>query len=71
MEVSGFNRYEITGEGVHDWLDGIMCSRVPRKPGRVGLTYFLNDDGNVKGEATLANLPGPRLVWLGSGCRTA
>ena len=65
MEVSGFNRYEITGESVHDWLDTIMCSRVPRKPGRVGLTYFLNDDGNIKGEATLANL-GPDRVWYGS-----
>ncbi|MEO9876569.1 MAG: FAD-dependent oxidoreductase [Anderseniella sp.] len=65
MEVSGFNRYEINGEGVHDWLDTIMCTRVPRKPGRVGLTYFLNDDGNVKGEATLANLE-PNRVWYGS-----
>lgn len=65
MEVSGFNRYEITGEGVHDWLDSVMCSRVPRKPGKVGLTYFLNDDGNVKGEATLANLDDGR-VWYGS-----
>ncbi len=65
MEVSGFNRYEITGAGAHDWLDGIMCSRVPRKAGKVGLCYFLNEDGNVKGEATLANLPGGR-VWYGS-----
>ncbi|MEM9677385.1 MAG: FAD-dependent oxidoreductase, partial [Pseudomonadota bacterium] len=65
MEVSGFNRYEITGTGVHDWLDGVMCSRVPRKAGKVGLTYFLNHDGNVKGEATLANLDADR-VWYGS-----
>ena len=65
MEVSGFNRYEITGEGVHDWLDRIMCSRVPRKNGKVALTYFLNDDGNVKGEATIANLEEGR-VWYGS-----
>ena len=65
MEVSGFNRYEITGVGAHDWLDGIMCSRVPRKVGKVGLCYFLNEDGNVKGEATLANLSGGR-VWYGS-----
>lgn len=65
MEVSGFNRYEITGEGVHDWLDSLTCSRVPRAPGRVGLVYFLNHQGNVKGEATLANLPGGR-VWYGS-----
>jgi dimethylglycine dehydrogenase len=42
-----------------------MCSRVPRKPGRVGLTYFLNGEGNVKGEATLANLS-PDRVWYGS-----
>lgn len=65
MEVSGFNRFEITGEGIHDWLDGIMCSRVPRKVGKVGLVYFLNEHGNVKGEATLANLADGR-VWYGS-----
>ncbi|MGI9355919.1 MAG: GcvT family protein, partial [Rhizobiaceae bacterium] len=65
MEVSGFNRFEITGMGVHDWLDGIMCSRVPRRPGKVGLAYFLNHHGCVKGEATLANLDDGR-VWFGS-----
>ena len=65
MEVSGFNRFEITGDGVQDWLDGIMCSRVPRRVGKVGLTYFLNDQGNVKGEATLANLADGKL-WFGS-----
>ncbi len=64
-EVNGFNRYEITGEGVHDWLDEVMCSRVPRKHGKLGLTYFLNELGNVKGEATLANLDETR-VWYGS-----
>ncbi|MEM7214669.1 MAG: FAD-dependent oxidoreductase [Pseudomonadota bacterium] len=63
-EVNGFNRYEITGEGVHDWLDRIMCSRVPRNQGKVGLTYFLNEQGMVKGEATIANLYD--RVWYGS-----
>jgi dimethylglycine dehydrogenase len=65
MEVSGFNRFEITGRGVHDWLDGIVCSRVPRKQGKVALTYLLNDQGNVKSEATLANIAEHRL-WYGS-----
>ncbi len=64
-EVNGFNRFEIIGEGVHDWLDGMMCSRVPRKCGKVGLTYLLNEHGMVKGEATIANLPDGR-VWYGS-----
>ncbi len=65
MEVSGFNRFEITGTDVHDWLDGVVCSRVHRKVGKVGLSYFLNHFGNVKGEATLANL-GAERVWYGS-----
>ena len=65
MEVSGFNRYEITGTGIHDWLDGILLLPRPRKPGKVGLTYLLNHHGNVKGEATIANLAEGR-VWYGS-----
>ena len=64
-EVSGFNRYEISGAGVHAWLDGIMCSRVPTTTGKIGLCYFLNEHGNIKGEATIANLPDGR-VWYGS-----
>lgn len=65
MEVNGFNRYEITGTGIHDWLDGIMCSRISRANGKVGLAYFLNEQGDVKGEATLANLA-DGTVWYGS-----
>jgi len=65
MEVNGFNRFELTGEGVLDWLDGITCSRVPRKSGKVGLAYLLNHDGNIKGEATLATM-GDDRVWYGS-----
>lgn len=64
MEVNGFTRYRITGAGAHDWLDGIMCSRVPRAEGKVALCYYLNDHGGVKGEATLATLDG--AVWWGS-----
>ena len=65
MEVSGFNRYAIQGSNVHDWFDNVVCSHVPRKIGKIGLTYLLNHHGNVKGEATLATL-GKDLVWYGS-----
>ena len=64
-EVSGFNRYALSGSGVHDFLDRMMCGTVPRKTGRVGLGYLLNRHGMVKGEATIANLPGGE-VWYGS-----
>jgi len=64
MEVSGFNIYEISGRGVHGWLDRISCSRIPPEDGRISLCYFLNRQGSVKCEATVANLGGS--VWYGS-----
>ena len=58
MEVSGFNMYEFEGRRVHDWLDRMSCSRIPREDGRISLCYFLNPAGNVKCEATVANIGG-------------
>lgn len=69
-EVSGFNRFELTGADTHGFLDRIFCGNVTKRPGRVGLGYLLNDHGMVKGEATIANIPaserGPDRVWYGS-----
>ena len=64
-EVSGFNRIEITGPGARDWLDKMTCGRVAKRVGKVGLSYFLNHDGNIKAEATLANLD-ESTIWFGS-----
>ena len=63
-EVNGFNRIEISGKGIHQWLDQLSCSKIPEKQGLVRLCYFLNHQGMVKSEATLANL-GDRF-WYGS-----
>ncbi|MEL7106011.1 MAG: FAD-dependent oxidoreductase [Pseudomonadota bacterium] len=64
-EVNGFNRFEITGADTHAFLDRMICGRVSKRPGRVGLGYLLNHHGMVKAEATVANLPDGR-VWYGS-----
>ena len=64
-EVNGFNRFEITGSDAQTFLDRMICGRLPRKEGRVGLAYLLNHQGCVKAEATIANLPGGR-IWYGS-----
>ncbi len=69
-EVNGFNRIEITGHDRHAFLDRMICGRVAKRDGRVGLGYLLNAHGCIKGEATIANLPaserGPARVWYGS-----
>lgn len=63
MEVSGFNRFEIAGDGAGEWLDGLFCGRIAKKTGKIGLGYFLTDNGNVLGEATLAKLDDDRYWW--------
>ena len=65
MEVSGFNRYEISGEGVEAFLDSMTCGNVPKTIGKVSLCYLLTEKGNILTEATLAKL-GENRYWYGS-----
>ena len=69
-EVNGFNRIEITGADAHTFLDRMICGALQKREGRVGLSYLLNHQGNIKCEATIANLPpsdrGPARIWYGS-----
>ena len=65
MEVSGFNRYKLKGEGVAGWLDHFVCGGIPEKVGQVRLCYLLNHNGRMLCEATLAKL-GENYFWYGS-----
>ena len=63
MEVSGFNRYEISGEGVEAFLDRMVCGRLPTEIGKLALCYLLTEKGNVLCEATLVKLGEDRYWW--------
>ncbi len=65
MEVSGFNRFEITGEGATEFLEKIICGKLPKKIGKVSLCYLLNERGHVLGEATIAKIA-EETYWYGS-----
>jgi dimethylglycine dehydrogenase len=65
MEVSGFNRYELNGEGVETFLDHITCGNIPKTVGKLSLCYLLTDKGNILSEATLVKL-GENRYWYGS-----
>jgi dimethylglycine dehydrogenase len=65
MEVSGFNRYEISGTGVEAFLDSLVCGNIPRVIGKVSLCYLLTEKGNVLSEATLIKLAENKF-WYGS-----
>ena len=63
MEVSGFNRYEISGDGVEAFLDQMICGRLPTEIGKLGLCYLLTEKGNILSEATLVKLDENRYWW--------
>ena len=64
MEVSGFNRFEITGPGAGDFLNRMICGAMPNATGKVSLCYLLTEKGNVLTEATIAKL-GEDRFWYG------
>jgi len=65
MEVSGFNRIEIKGEGATAFLNKMICGRIPKEIGKVSLCYLLNERGHVLAEATIAKMA-EELYWYGS-----
>jgi len=65
MEVSGFTRYEISGEGAEAFLERMICGRLPTEIGKLGLCYLLTEQGKLLCEATLVKL-GENRYWWGS-----
>ena len=52
LDLPGFSRFEVAGEGVAEWLARESVGGVPRV-GRVGLAYFADEDGRIVTEMTL------------------
>lgn len=65
MEVSGFNRYRIYGEGAGAFLDNMICGNLPKTDGKVNLCYLLTEKGNILSEATIIRI-NEDDYWFGS-----
>ncbi|EJB02213.1 glycine cleavage system T protein (aminomethyltransferase) [Rhizobium leguminosarum bv. trifolii WSM597] len=55
LDLPGFSRYRLQGEGARDWLLGLITGKVP-KPGRIGLAYFADDKGRIVTEMSVMAL---------------
>ena len=62
LDISGFSRFEVSGEGAEAWLDSIMASKLPA-PGRARLAPMLAPDGRMKGDLTVFNW-GDGTWWI-------
>jgi dimethylglycine dehydrogenase len=65
LDISGFSRYEVTGENAQEWLDKIMASRLP-SAGRSRLAPMLAPSGRLKGDLTIFNWGDGRWWIMGS-----
>ncbi len=62
LDLPGFARFEVRGDGAGRWLRGLVTGRIAR-PGRVGLVYFADHRGRVLSEMSVVRF-GPDHFWL-------
>ena len=63
LDMSAFAKCEISGPGAETWLDGLLTNAVPKKVGRVSLSYLLTARGGVRAEFTVYKR-GPQRFYL-------
>ena len=63
QDMSAFAKCEVSGPGAESWLDGLLTNAVPKKIGRVSLSYLLTSKGGVRAEFTVYK-SGPQRYYL-------
>jgi len=62
LDITGFSRFEVTGENSQAWLNQIFATKLPA-PGRARLGVMLSFSGRLKGDLTLLNW-GDGTYWI-------
>jgi dimethylglycine dehydrogenase len=63
IEGGAFAKYQATGSGVNEWLEGLIANKLPQKDGRIQLTHACNKAGGVRSEFTIMR-DGPGSLYL-------
>ena len=53
QDMSAFAKCLITGPRAEDWLNGLLSNVVPKKIGKLSLSYLLTPEGGVRAEFTV------------------
>ena len=62
LDITGFSRYEVSGENAEVWLDQLFATKLPGK-NRARLAVALGHDGRLKGDLTVFNW-GDGTYWI-------
>ncbi|NAZ36556.1 FAD-dependent oxidoreductase [Rubellimicrobium sp. CFH 75288] len=63
LDLPGFSRFELEGEGAGAWLSRQITGRLPA-PGRLSLGYFADEDGRIVTEMSVLALGGDRFLLI-------
>jgi dimethylglycine dehydrogenase len=67
LDMSAFAKCEIAGPGAESWLDSVLTNAVPKKTGRVTLSYLLTGRGGVRAEFTVYKRATGRYFLVSAG----
>src|SRR5690606_11769465 len=68
MDLSSFAKFDVTGPGAEVLLDRLTANHLPKRPGGIGLTQVLSENGRIEGEWTITRLaPEHFYVLTGAG----
>ena len=63
LDLPGFSRYVVEGEGALDWLRTMVAGPIARV-GRIGLLYFPDDKGRILTEMSIIRLDDDKFVLI-------
>lgn len=66
LDISSFARYDVTGPGAADWLNGLLAGKLP-DVGRIRLTPMLAASGRLMGDLITLRLAENHFRVMGSG----
>ncbi|MFM8543230.1 MAG: FAD-dependent oxidoreductase [Chakrabartia sp.] len=67
QDMSAFAKCEISGPGAEAWLDQLLTNAIPKKVGRVTLSYLLTNKGGVRSEFTVYKIAPQRYYLVSAG----
>ncbi|MGB0207275.1 MAG: GcvT family protein [Candidatus Puniceispirillaceae bacterium] len=65
LDLPGFSRYEVSGDGAAAFLDRLMTNKLPAT-GRTGLAYFASEKGKILSELSVTRFDDNHF-WLIAG----
>ncbi|MFK7994675.1 MAG: FAD-dependent oxidoreductase [Granulosicoccus sp.] len=63
LDMGGFTKYEVKGEGSAAWLDSLISGKLPRI-GRLSLSYCCAEDGGVWAELTITRIADEHFMLI-------